>query len=166
MRSRRFCGSDFVLCTLMHAQSPDEAPSNVTRHPVWHYCAQLSGGTTAVQVSAPTFETANHPISNIAVLLHADRVLTGEHGRGWTRGAFEWSFTVIPVESFWVRGNHHAGGFEALKGSWITSASPPIQPLFPSQLTWLCKAIAFPVLRLFPKASLAVCWSGSSVLLR
>lgn len=114
----------FVFSHLMFAQNPDDTPSNALRHPGWNYGVQLSGGSTVVQVSAPRFMTANRSISNFAVLLHAGRMLTGEHGPGWTRGTFEWDFSVIPLENFWVLGSHYAGGFEALNPRWNFTASP------------------------------------------
>ena len=57
----------FGLSTVMSAQDLDNAPSNVLRHPGWNYGGQISGGSTVVQVSAPTFVTANRSISNFAV---------------------------------------------------------------------------------------------------
>jgi len=108
----------FVFCALMSAQNPDDAPSSAIVHSGWNFGGQLSDGSTVVQVSAPTFTTANRSISNIAVFLHAGRVLTSEHGHGWTRGTFEWDFGIIPLESFWVLGNHYAGDFEALGPLW------------------------------------------------
>lgn len=106
------------LSTVTSAQNLDDAPSDVLRHPGWNYGGQLSGGTTVVQTSAPKFVTANRSISNVAVALHAGRVLTGEHGPGWIRGTLEWDFSVIPVEYFWVLGSHYAGGFEAFGPRW------------------------------------------------
>lgn len=118
---RRLSGFFFLflgLSTVMSAQNPDDAPSDVLRHPGWNYGGQLSGGTTVVQTSTPKFVTANRSISNVGVALHAGRVLTGEHGPGWIRGTFEWDFSVIPVEYFWVLGSHYAGGFEAFGPRW------------------------------------------------
>jgi len=108
----------FGLSTPMSAQNLDDAPANVLHHPGWNYGGQLSGGSTVVQVSAPTFVTANRPISDVAVLLHVGRVLTREHGRGWICGTFEWDFSVIPVENFWALGSHYAGGFEIFGPRW------------------------------------------------
>ena len=108
----------FGLTTLVSAQNLDDTPSNVLRHPGWNYGVQISGGATVVQVSAPVFLTANRSISNVTALLHLDRVLTREHGRGWTRGTLAWDFSVIPVENFWILGSHYTGGFEALGPRW------------------------------------------------
>lgn len=102
----------------MSAQTLDDSASAPLQHPGWNYGGQISGGWTAVQVSSPSFLTANRNISNLAYSFHAGRVLTHEHGRGWTRGTFEWDFTVIPVEIFWVLGYHYAGGFEAFGPRW------------------------------------------------
>jgi lipid A 3-O-deacylase len=102
----------------MPAQTPDDALADAVRHPGWNYGGQVSGGWTVVQVSSPNFLTANRNISNFALSFHAGRVLTHEHGRGWSRGTFEWDFSVIPVEIFWVLGSHYAGGFEALGPRW------------------------------------------------
>jgi Lipid A 3-O-deacylase (PagL) len=107
-----------VFTTLTFGQNADDAPSNALRHPGWNYGAQFSGGSTVVQSTAPRFVTANHSISNVAVLFHVGRVLTSEHGPGWIRGTFEWDVSVIPVEIFWVLGSHYAGGFEALGPRW------------------------------------------------
>ena len=79
----------FAFSNLMFAQSPDDAPSNALRHPGWTYGAQLTGGSTVVQSSAPRFVTANHPISDVAVIFHVGRVLSSEHGPAWIRGTFE-----------------------------------------------------------------------------
>lgn len=106
----------FLTCG--SAQNLDDAPSNVLRHPGWNYGGQLSGGVTIVQVSGPIFVTANRSISNVAVALHAGRVLTREHGSRWIRGTFEWDASLIPVEYFWVLGGHYTGGFEALGPRW------------------------------------------------
>jgi hypothetical protein len=100
------------------AQTPVEVPADNLRHPGWNYGVQLSGGTTLVQVSSPSFLTANRNITNFAASFHLGRVLSHEHGRGWLRGTFEWDFNVIPVEIFWVLGYHYAGGFEALGPRW------------------------------------------------
>lgn len=100
------------------AQTPDGAPADALRHPGWNYGGQISGGFTVVQVSSPHFLTANRNISNSALVFHVARVLTHEHGSGWTRGTFEWDFNVIPVEIFWVLGSHYAGGFEAFGPRW------------------------------------------------
>lgn len=108
----------FGLSTVMSAQDLDNAPSNVLRHPGWNYGGQISGGSTVVQVSAPTFVTANRSISNFAVVLHSGRVLTREHGRGWICGTFEWDVSLIPVENFWVLGSHYTGGFEVFGPRW------------------------------------------------
>ncbi len=113
-----FLGVCFVLSTLMLAQNPDDTPSSALRHPGWNYGVQVSGGSTVAQVSPPIFVTANRSISNVGLMFRAGRVLTNEHGRGWTRGTFEWDFGVIPLENFWVLGSHYAGGFEALDPRW------------------------------------------------
>jgi Lipid A 3-O-deacylase (PagL) len=103
---------------LLSAQTQDQALGDPLRHPGWNYGVQLSGGTTLVQVSSPSFLTANRNITNFAASFHLGRVLSHEHGRGWLRGTFEWDFNVIPVEIFWVLGYHYAGGFEALGPRW------------------------------------------------
>jgi lipid A 3-O-deacylase PagL len=108
----------FVFSNLMFAQNPDDAPSNALRHHGWNYGAHLSGGSTVVQSSAPRFVTANHSISDVAVIFHVGRVLSSEHGPTWIRGTFEWDVSVIPVEIFWVLGSHYAGGFEAFGPRW------------------------------------------------
>jgi hypothetical protein len=107
-----------TLSAFMSAQTLDDAPSEPLRHPGWNYGGQASGGFTAVQVSSLNFLTANRNISNFALSLHLGRVVTHEHGRGWSRGTFEWDFNVIPIEIFWVLGNHYAGGFEAFCPRW------------------------------------------------
>ena len=103
---------------LTRAQTSVDLPSAPLRHPGWNYGVQVSGGSSVVQVSNLSFVTANRNISNFAVSFHVGRVLTQEHGRGWIRGTFEWDFNVIPVEIFWVIGQHYAGGFEALGPRW------------------------------------------------
>ena len=108
----------FVFSNLMFAQNPADTPLNALRHPGWNYGAQLSGGSTVVQSSAPRFVTANHSISDVAVIFHLGRVLSSEHGPAWIRGTFEWDVSVIPVEIFWVLGSHYAGGFEAFGPRW------------------------------------------------
>ena len=108
----------FSLSTLMSAQTLDNAPSSILRHPGWNYGGQVSGGSTVVQVSSPSFSTSDRAITNFAIALHFGRVLTHEHGRGWSRGTFEWDFNVIPVEIFWVLGYHYAGGFEVFGPRW------------------------------------------------
>ena len=108
----------FGLAIPMSAQDLDGASSNGLRDPGWNYGAQLSGGATILQISSPRFVTANRSISNVTVALHAGRVLTGEHGSGWVRGTFEWDFSIIPVEYFWVLGSHYTGGFEAFCPHW------------------------------------------------
>ncbi len=107
-----------ALSAITFAQDLDDAPSNALRQPGWNYGIQIAGGSTVVQVSAPRFLTANRSISNLTVLLHAGRVLTGEHGNGWSRGTLEWDFNIIPVENFWILGSHYTGGFEALGPRW------------------------------------------------
>jgi hypothetical protein len=107
-----------ALLTSLSAQDLDNPPSNILRQPGWNYGGELSGGSTIVQSAAPRFVTANLSISNVALIVHAGLVLTGEHGSGWIRGTFEWDFSVIPVENFWVLGSHYAGGFEALGPRW------------------------------------------------
>jgi Lipid A 3-O-deacylase (PagL) len=102
----------------MRAQTSGDLPSDLLRHPGWNCGVQVSGGTTLVQVSSPSFITANRNISSFAASFHVGRVLTHEHGRGWIRGTFEWDFNVIPVEIFWVLGYHYAGGFEAFGPRW------------------------------------------------
>jgi hypothetical protein len=102
----------------LSAQTPDNAPADVLRHPGWNYGGQIAGGFTLVQISSPHFLTANRNISNFALSFHLCRVLSHEHGSGWTRGTFEWDFGVIPVELFWVLGTHYAGGFEAFGPRW------------------------------------------------
>lgn len=102
----------------MPAQAPDADWSTPLRHPGWNYGGQTSGGFTVVQVSSPTFLTANRNITNFALAFHLARVLTHEHGNGCLRGSLEWDFNVIPVEIFWVLGSHYAGGFEALGPRW------------------------------------------------
>ena len=115
-------GVFFCLATgfaaLMSAQTVDDAASGPLRHPGWNYGGQVSGGWTIVQVSSPSFLTANRNISNFALAFRAGRVLTHEHGSGWSRGTFEWDFTLIPVQIFWVLGYHYAGGFEAFGPRW------------------------------------------------
>lgn len=106
------------LAALMSAQTLDDAPSGPLRHPGWNYGGQVSGGSTVVQVSSPSFVTSHRDIGNFALCFHAGRVLTHEHGRGWSRGTFEWDFNVIPVEIFWVLGHHYAGGFEIFGPHW------------------------------------------------
>ena len=106
----------FALCAT--AQTKDKSFVDPLCHPGWNYGATVSGGFTAVQVSSPNFLTANRNISNFALSFRASRVLTHEHGPGWIRGTFEWDFSVIPVEVFWVLGSHYAGGFEALGPRW------------------------------------------------
>jgi hypothetical protein len=106
------------LSPLLSAQTTNEVPADHLRYPGWNYGIQLSGGFTVVQVSNPVFVTANRNISNLAASFHVGRVLTHEHGHGWIRGTLEWNFNVIPVQIFWVRGYHYAGGFEALGLRW------------------------------------------------
>jgi hypothetical protein len=119
---RTMFGVVFCLLTgssvLTRAQTSDDFPSAPLRHPGWNYGIQVSGGSSVVQVSNPSFATANRNITNFAASFHLGRVLTHEQGRGWIRGTFEWDFNVIPVEIFWVLGNHYAGGFEALGPRW------------------------------------------------
>jgi hypothetical protein len=100
------------------AQDVDDASSDLLRHPGWNYGGQLFGGTTVEEARATRFPTAHHAINNVALAFHAGRVLTDEHGSGWLRGTFEWDFSVIPVEYFWVLGTHYAGGFEAVGPRW------------------------------------------------
>jgi len=107
-----------LLTAQLAAQTPDSATVDALRHPGWNYGGQISGGFTAVQVSSPNFLTANRNITNLALAFRLSRVLTHEHGSGWTRGTFEWDFNVIPVEIFWVLGSHYAGGFEAFGPRW------------------------------------------------
>ncbi len=107
-----------ALAACASAQTGDATLSDALCHPGWNYGAAVSGGFTAVQVSSPNFLTANRNITNFALSFHAGRVLTHEHGHGWTRGTFEWDFSVIPVEIFWVLGEHYAGGFEAFGPRW------------------------------------------------
>jgi Lipid A 3-O-deacylase (PagL) len=107
-----------ALPTLMPAQTVDDGSCESLRHPGWSYGVQISGGSTVVQVSSPSFVTANRNISNLALSFHLGRVLTHEHGRGWSRGTFEWDFNVVPIETFWVLGYHYAGGFEAFGPRW------------------------------------------------
>jgi len=107
-----------LLTAHLTAQTPDSTVVDALRHPSWNYGGQISGGFTAVQVSSPSFLTANRNITNFALAFHLSRVLTHEHGAGWTRGTFEWDFNVIPVEIFWVLGSHYAGGFEAFGPRW------------------------------------------------
>ena len=71
-----------------------------------------------MQVSNPSFVTANRNISNFAASFHVSRVFSHEHGRGWSRGTFEWDFNVIAVEISWVLGYQYAGGFEAFGPRW------------------------------------------------
>ena len=106
------------LTHCMSAQTADDAASAPLRHPGWNYGGQISGGFTVVQVASPHFLTANRNISSLALSFRAGRVLTYEHGSGWTRGTFEWGLTVIPVQIFWVLGYHYAGGFEAFGTRW------------------------------------------------
>jgi hypothetical protein len=107
---RNFFCLFFGFSALMSAQDLDNAPSNVLRSPGWNYGAQISGGSSVVQVSAPAFVTADRSISNVAVVLHVGRVVTRNHGRGWICGTFEWDVSVIPVEILWVLGSHYACG--------------------------------------------------------
>lgn len=118
----------FVFSNLMFAQDPADAPSNALRHPGWNYGAQLSGGSTVVQSSAPRFVTANRSISDVAVIFHLGRVLSSEHGPGWIRGTFEWDVSVTPVEIFWVLGSHYAGGFEAFGPRWNSTDRRRVVP--------------------------------------
>ena len=123
-RTRLQAAAGVVLClvagtaALVFAQTTDETPSNPLSHPGWNYGVQVSGGSSVVQVSNPSFVTANRNISKFAASFHVGRVFTREHGRGWIRGTFEWDFNVIPVEIFWVFGYQYAGGFEALGPRW------------------------------------------------
>ena len=106
------------LTAQLVAQTPDGTPADALRYPGWNYGGQVSGGFTVVQVSTLHFLTANSNITNFAAAFHVGRVLSHEHGSGWTRGTFEWDFNVIPVEIFWVLGSHYAGGFEAFGPRW------------------------------------------------
>jgi len=113
-----------LLCVFLEfaanlsAQTSGDVWSDVLGHPGWNYGGQISGGCTLVQISSPQFLTANRNISNFALSFHVGRVLSHEHGSGWARGTFEWGFSVIPLELFWVLGTHYAGGFEAFGPRW------------------------------------------------
>jgi hypothetical protein len=80
-----FC---LVVCAVMAAQTRDDSSSDPIRQPGWNFGVQVSGGSTVVQVSNASFVTANRNISNFAASFRVGRVLTHEHGRGWSRGQF------------------------------------------------------------------------------
>ena len=54
------------LSILVSAQDLN-APSSVLRRPGWNYGVQISGGSTVVRASAPSFVTSNRAISNLVV---------------------------------------------------------------------------------------------------
>lgn len=119
---RIFCMCVAVLAAPALAQTMEAKLTDPLRQPSWNFGGDLFGGFTVVQVTSPNFLTANLNITNLALTVHANRILTHEHGPGFVHGTLEWGVNVVPVEIFWVLGAHYAGGFEPIALRWNLTA--------------------------------------------
>ena len=88
----------FAACSV-YAQNSPPAPGKGN----WDFSVWVAGETG----EELTNSFAESQILTAGVFF--GRVITGEHGRGWRRGSFEYAFDVVPV--FETYGNQHVHGF-------------------------------------------------------
>ncbi len=108
-----------LSCATLLAQIPTDSPVDVLRHPGWNKAVFMGGGTTVG--FSPSAQ-------NLVLGVRISRVMTNEHGSGIFRGTFELGFDVVPLDEYWIKGGHYAGGVDPIMWKWNFTSGCKVAP--------------------------------------